>query len=161
MKRRHSIALVFIGWYLMMPPMSAELDQSCAQPGILQTSTLFSSMVAGVSPREYKTLRCDHLSHQVAGYGPMAAWPDTMSTWNKIGQFLTLVECQAAYDAEQAKAVDIDQVRRQAESELAREGARNPSESAVQRRAREIAHGLRNQIEGERCIATDPNLARW
>ena len=161
MKRRHSIALVFIGWYLMMPPMAAELDQSCAHPGILQTSTLLSSMVTGASPREYETLRCNRLSHQVAGYAPMAAWPDSMSTWNKIGQFQTLVECQAAYDAEQAKSVDINQARLQAESELAREGARNPSGEALQRRAQEIARGLTKQIEGERCIATDPNLARW
>ncbi len=161
MKRRHSIALVFIGWYLMMPPMAAELDQACMQPGILKTSTLFFSMVAGVSPREYQTARCHSLGHQVARYAPMAAWPDNMSTWNKIGQFETLVACQAAYDAEQAKTVDVNQARREAESELASEGKRNPSQETVQRRTRENERGLATQIAGERCIATDPNLARW
>ncbi len=161
MKRRHSIALVFIGWYLMMPPMAAELEPACSQPGIFKTSTLFTSMVAGVSPREYKTLRCDRLEHQVARYAPMAAWPDSMSTWNKIGQFETLVACQAAYDAEQAKPVDLSQARREAESELAAEGSANPSDQAVQQRTREIAQGLATQVAGARCIATDPNLARW
>ena len=161
MKWHHSITLVFIGWYLMMPPMAAELEPACNQPGVFKTSTLFTSMVAGVSPREYQTLRCNRLDHQVATYAPMAAWPDNMSTWNKIGQFETLVACQAAYDAEQAKPVNLTQPRREAEAELAREGNRSPSEKAVQLRSREIAQGLAAQIAGERCIATDPNLARW
>ena len=161
MRWRHSIALVYIGWYLMMPPMAAELEPACTQPGIFKTSTLFTSMVAGVSPREYQTLHCNRLDHQVANYAPMAAWPDSMSTWNKIGQFETLVACQAAYDAEQTKPVDLNQARREADSELRREGNTNPSESAVQRRTREIAQGVAGQIADERCIATDPNLSRW
>lgn len=161
MRRLHPIGLVFIGWYLMMPPMAAELEPACTQAGILKTSTLFTSMVAGVSPREYKTLRCNRLEHQVAPYAPMAAWPDSMSTWNKIGQFETLVACQAAYDAEQSKVVDLTLARHEAEAEFAREGNRNPSEQAVQLRVREVANALAAQIAGERCIATDPNLARW
>ena len=136
MRLPHSMVLAFIGWYLMMPPMVAELDLACVRGDIMKTSTLFSSMIAGVSPREFKVARCHRLARTVDAYAPMTAWPDTMSTWRKIGEFATLAACQSQYEANQSSIADANDLLRLAASELIDEGLSNPSDRELQHRAK-------------------------
>jgi len=156
----HRVVLAFVGWYLMMPPMAAELHPECSPGAKVTTSELFLSFFAGTSPREFELKRCDRLRHSVEPYAPMASWPDIMSTWQKIDEYDTLQECDSQYQENQTVEVDTSSIRNIAVSELSHE-ANNPiSPADLEARISEIKEAARDQIRGERCIASDPNLAK-
>jgi hypothetical protein len=161
MRLSHATMLAFVGWYLMMPPMASDLRPECSPGTPVSISDLFSSFLKGTSPRELRIRRCDRLSHEVDSYAPMASWPDSMSTWRKLGQYDTLLECDSKYRDNQTAKTQARTVGQTAASELVAEGQTPPlSEAILERRISEIEKGVTDQIEGERCIASDPNLAR-
>jgi len=158
----HATILALIGWYLMMPPMVADLRPECAYGGAIGSSTLILAMLEGVSPRKYLIARCHHWRHKVSAYAPITAWPDNdrMTLWPRIGQFDTLVACEAQYAANQTAPIDESFYRDTAASELVAEGRTSYTKNELENREAEIRKGFADQIAGERCIASDPNNAR-
>jgi hypothetical protein len=162
MKLSHGTVLAFIGWYLMMPPMAADLRPDCTQNAAPGSSVLFLSLLTGTSPRQFELGGCNHLRHTVAAYAPITAWPDgdNLTVWKRIGQFDTLRQCESQYRANQAASADIKSFRDIAAQELFDEGRPTRSDAELERRAGQIAKGFADQIADERCIASDPNNAR-
>ena len=161
MRLSHATALAFVGWYLMMPPMTADTRPECTPGGPIGSSVLFVSFLTATSPREFLIRRCNHLRHTVNTNAPITAWPDndSMTAWHRIGQFDALALCDSQYQANQSASVDLNFFRDTALSELADEGHRPPSKVDLERRMNEIKKGLADQVAGERCIASDPNNA--
>jgi hypothetical protein len=161
MRVSHATALAFIGWYLMMPPMAAELRPECSPGAPIGSSALFLSFLTATSPREFMIRRCDYLRHTVNINAPITAWPDNdnMTAWHRIGKFGTLALCDSQYQTNQSASVDMNFFRDTALSELTDEDERPPSQVDLERRMKEIRKGLADQVAGERCIASDPNNA--
>jgi hypothetical protein len=153
---RHAAALALVGWYLMMPPLRADLDQTCTSQGIgFAASDLFWALVAWRNPKVINSIRCDPLRSQAATDAPL-------SRWKQIGEFETLAACRAAYEKQQAPVPNQEELNRSlAKLEFLDEGARQPSDSEVERSARIIDLDLRNSATSLKCIATDdPRLAK-
>ncbi len=51
---RHAAALALVGWYLMMPPMAADLDRSCRHDYLLpaMSDLLFGVIGPDGRPRQ-------------------------------------------------------------------------------------------------------------
>jgi hypothetical protein len=156
----HAAVVAFVGWYLMMPPMAADLRPECSPGARVTMSALFLSFLAGTSPRELELRRCDRLRHSVETYAPMTAWPENVSTWRKIGQYETLLECDSQYRTNLSAQPDTASIQNTALSELIQEEKNPITKVDLEDRASAIRKGIENRIRGERCIASDPNLAK-
>jgi len=140
--------------------MAADLRPECAPGAGVAASDLFLSFLAGTSPREFDLRRCDRLRHSVDAFAPMAAWPDIINTWHKLGEYDTLAQCDSQYHNNQTAPVDTSSIQITGLSELVDEGKNPISRADLEKRMAAIQKGIRDQVESERCIASDPNLAR-
>jgi hypothetical protein len=150
MNPRHTAALALVGWYLMMPPMAADLDGSCAaQDPETSVSDIFVALIARKWPSEINMIRCDSLRHEVRYDAPVSAW-------QQVDSFETLASCQAEYESNQKPYGNQTALTRgAAEMEFLDEGKSHPSEDELKTRARTIDGAVQAQVSGEKCIATD------
>jgi hypothetical protein len=147
---RHAAALSLVGWYLMMPPMTADLDQSCKPDHIVPAmSDLAMGLIVWTSPFVINQRRCDVARHSVE-------IDATIGEWQQVAEFEQLAECQARRDQnqalsgnEQALAIGVAKV------ELLDEGKSHPSDDELHARAELIRLSIDAQVAGEKCIATD------
>src|SRR5216683_5055302 len=133
MKPRHAATLALVGWYLMVPPMAAQLDSSCAiHDKTASASDIFGALFAWRPLGEINMIRCDALRHEVRYDAPV-------SDWSQAGSSETLAACEAQYNKDQ-KPLDNEKAlsRNVAKMEFIDEGER-PSETQLQLRAETIA----------------------
>jgi hypothetical protein len=150
MTLRHAAALALVGWYLMMPPLAADLDSTCGADRLLPaTSDLFVSLLTWRNPSEVNMIRCDSLRHEVRYDAPM-------TDWSQVGSFESLAACQAEYESNQRPLNNEEVLNRGvAKMELSDEGEQHPSDESLQIRAKTVEISVRGETGGMKCVATD------
>jgi hypothetical protein len=151
MNRHHSLALLLVGWFLMMPPMAGDLDLTCQDHRMFAISDFAVGLTTWTSPRTTNKRRCDELRHSPNQEVPLRSW-------KQVGEFESLTACQAAYDKEQlGSGPPAKMVEDNASLELHDEGDPHPSAPELQKRADLISSAISAQVAWKRCIAANAN----
>jgi hypothetical protein len=130
---RNVAVLSLLGWYLMYPPTSRDLDRGCK----------------GKSEGSYAEVqRCNVLRSDLVPDAPL-------SKWEQVGEFDTAVACQRQF----SQNLHVFETREGwmflAESELKEEGNINPTSAELSRRADAMAHLAEDERVTGKCVASD------
>ena len=146
MNYRHAAALALMGWYLIIPPSAADLDNACNGKSILWSVVGSFSTQARLNSA---AAACHEKSHRLAAEAtPLSKW--------KLVSFETLEECQARREQDQKTPPDG---RVTAKIEFQDEGNDSPSDDEVRSRTDSLNRFLKAQMAAEKCVAAnDPGL---
>ena len=154
MSPRHAATLALMGWYLMMPPNACDLSSAC------KGESIFWNAVSLLRPQSESNRQSEMAWRNRVDNDLVLNAP--LSEWHQIDEFETLTECRARYEENQKPLPnEQEQFLDLAKSELADEGAANPSGDALRSRADLLISSLRLQTSQEKCAASDdPRLAK-
>jgi len=150
MNLRHAAALALVGWYLMVPPMAGDLDETCKSGGRPALSDVTVALLTWTNPDVVNMRRCDRLRNELRYGAPL-------SDWSQAGSFETLAACEAEWESSQRYSLNNEGVhsRGVAKLQLSDEGEQHPSDEDLQFRAQTVETSAREQTLSMKCIATD------